>query len=229
MSRPYGKTCVPDFELYRKTFQLWGMGKDMTHGLSLEKRCKQIERTFQAGEQQLQQAKGSSGEQRTWLEFRKDWEGTRSDHEGPVFHAKVLDFNPRIGHLIVGFPFFRLIGWFWTDRLTSLHFGFLTHFVVVQSLSRVRLFATPWTAACQASLSSTISQSLFKLMSILTISSSVALFSSCPQSFPASGSFPMSWLFVSGSQTVEASFSVSVLPMNIQGWFSLRLTGLISL
>ena len=50
MSRPYGKTCVPDFELYRKTFQLWGMGKDMTHGLSLEKRCKQIERTFQAGE-----------------------------------------------------------------------------------------------------------------------------------------------------------------------------------
>ena len=38
MSRPYGKTCVPDFELYRKTFQLWEMGKDRTHGLSLEKR-----------------------------------------------------------------------------------------------------------------------------------------------------------------------------------------------
>ena len=67
----------------------------------------------------------------------------------------------------------------------------------VQLLSHVRLFATPWTAACQASLSLTNSQSLLKLMSIesvmpSTISSSVALFSSCPPSFPESGSFPMS-------------------------------------
>ena len=59
-----------------------------------------------------------------------------------------------------------------------------------------------------------------------TISSSV-IFSSCPQSFPASGSFPMSWLFTSGWQSVGAS--ASVLPMNIQGWFPLGLTGLISL
>ena len=60
-----------------------------------------------------------------------------------------------------------------------------------------------------------------------TISSSVTLFSSCPQSFLASGSFAMSQHFASGSQSIGAS--ASVLPMNIQGWFSLRLTDLISL
>ena len=62
-----------------------------------------------------------------------------------------------------------------------------------------------------------------------TISSSVAPFSSCPQSFPESGSFPMSWLFESGSQIIGDSASASVLPMNIQDWFALGLTGLISL
>ena len=60
-----------------------------------------------------------------------------------------------------------------------------------------------------------------------TISSSVSRFSSCLQSFPASGSFPVGQLFTSGSQRIGAS--ASVLPMNIQGWFSLGLTGLISL
>ena len=60
-----------------------------------------------------------------------------------------------------------------------------------------------------------------------TISSSVVPFSSCPQSLPASGSFQMSQLFVSGGQSIGASASVSVLPMNIQGWFPLGLTGLI--
>ena len=60
-----------------------------------------------------------------------------------------------------------------------------------------------------------------------TISSSVIPFSSCPQSFPASGSFPMSWLFTSGGQGIEASASASVLPVNIQNWFPLGLTGLI--
>ena len=63
----------------------------------------------------------------------------------------------------------------------------------------------------------------------LTISSSVALFSSCPQSYPASGSFPVSWLFISGDQSNEASASASVFPVNIQGWFPLGLIGLISL
>ena len=62
-----------------------------------------------------------------------------------------------------------------------------------------------------------------------TISSSVIPFSSCLQSFPASRSFPMSWLFLSGGQSIGVSTSVSILPMNIQGWFRLELTGLIFL
>ena len=60
-------------------------------------------------------------------------------------------------------------------------------------------------------------------------SSSVMLFSSCLQSFLASGSFPMSQFFASGRQNIGASASASVLPMNIQDWFPLGLTGLISL
>ena len=63
----------------------------------------------------------------------------------------------------------------------------------------------------------------------LTISSSPVPFSSCPQPFPASGSFPMSCLFASGGQRTGASASASVLPMKIQGWFLSGLTGLISL
>ena len=62
-----------------------------------------------------------------------------------------------------------------------------------------------------------------------TISSSVGPFSSCLQSFLASGFFHMSQLLASGSQIIGASASVSVLPVNIQGWFPLGLTGLISL
>ena len=105
---------------------------------------------------------------------------------------------------------------------------------VVQSISPVQLSATPWTAAHQALLSSTVSWSLLKLMSIdswcyLTLSFSVAPFSFCLQSFPASGSFPMSWLFTSGGQSIGVSASASVLPMSTQGWFPLGLTDLISL
>ena len=62
-----------------------------------------------------------------------------------------------------------------------------------------------------------------------TISSSVITFSSCPQSFPASGSFQMSQLFTPGSQSIGVSASASVFPMNIQGWFSLGLTYWLSL
>ena len=61
-----------------------------------------------------------------------------------------------------------------------------------------------------------------------TISSSVVHFS-CLQSFPPSQSFPMSWLFTSGGQSIGASASASVFPMKIQDWFPLGLTGLISL
>ena len=114
--------------------------------------------------------------------------------------------------------------------------GIDTHtlFTVVIQPSHVQLFATPWTAACQASLFVTISWSLLKFKSIESvmfsiISSSVTTFSSCPQSFPASESFPMSQLFPSGGQSIGASASASVLPVNIQGWFPLGLTGLIGL
>ena len=61
------------------------------------------------------------------------------------------------------------------------------------------------------------------------ISPSDALFSFCPQSFPTSGTFPMSWLFASGDQNTGVSASASVIPMSIQGWFLLKLTCLISL
>ena len=63
----------------------------------------------------------------------------------------------------------------------------------------------------------------------LTISSSVAPFSFCFQPFPASGSFPLSQLFVWGGQSIGALASASILPMNTQGWFPLGLTGWISL
>ena len=94
--------------------------------------------------------------------------------------------------------------------------------VVVQSLSHVQLYATPWTTACQISLSFTIpgicsNSCLLSQWCHPTISSCVAPFSSYPQSFPASRSFPMSRLFASGGQSIEAS--ASVLPVNIQCWF----------
>ena len=93
--------------------------------------------------------------------------------------------------------------------------------VVVQSLSHVQLFVIPWTAAQQASLSSTISQSLLRFMFIELVMPSNHLILCCPlllcpQSFPASGSFPVSQFFASGAQSIRASASASVLPMNIQ-------------
>ena len=89
-------------------------------------------------------------------------------------------------------------------------------------------------AACQTSLSFTISQSLLRFMSIESMMLSNHLILCCPlsfclQSFLVSESFPVSQLFASGGQGIGASASASVLPMNIQGWFPLGLTGLISL
>ena len=108
----------------------------------------------------------------------------------------------------------------------------IVHFRSVQSLSRVRLFAThglqharppcpsPTPGAC--SNSCPLSQWCHP-----TTSFSVFPFSSCLQSFPASGSFQMSQFFASGGQCIGVSASASVLPMNIQDWFPLGLTGLI--
>ena len=80
------------------------------------------------------------------------------------------------------------------------------------------LYPTVWPSSCP------LNQSYHPI-----ISSSVAFFSFCLQSFPASGSFPMSQFFASGGQSIGVSGSASVLPKSIQGWFPLRLIGLISM
>ena len=95
-------------------------------------------------------------------------------------------------------------------------------------------FATPWTTARQASLSITTlgvhpNPCPLSRWCHPTISSSVVPFSSCLQSFPASGYFPMSQLFASGGQRIGVSASASVLPMNTQDWSPLGWTGWISL
>ena len=104
----------------------------------------------------------------------------------------------------------------------------------VQSLSRVWLFAIPWTAAHQASLSMANTRSPPKPMSIESVMPSNHLIlcrplSSCPQSFPASGSFPRSQLFASGGQSIGVSASTSVLSTNTQDWSPLGWTDWISL
>ena len=104
-------------------------------------------------------------------------------------------------------------------------------FVVVRSPSHVWLFVTTWTTACQASLFSTISWSLLKLMPIesVMLSHHLILYHLLllPSILPSIRVFPMSQTFTSDGQSSEAS--ASVLPMNIQGWFPSGLTGLISL
>ena len=107
-------------------------------------------------------------------------------------------------------------------------------FLIVPSLSHVQLFEIPFQTLLEshkASLSFTLSPSLLKLTSTESVMPSnhlnLAPFSTWPQSFPASGSFPTSWLFVSDGQNIGAS--ASALSVKIQHWFPLRLTGLISL
>ena len=124
----------------------------------------------------------------------------------------------------------------------SIHSTFFIHaitrcqhqFSSVRSLSHVGLFATPWIAARQASLSITNSRSSLKLTSIESVMPSSHLILcrplfSCPQSLPASESFPMSQLFTLGGQSTGVSASASFLPKNTQGWCPLEWTGWISL
>ena len=103
-----------------------------------------------------------------------------------------------------------------------------THINSVQSLSHVHLFVTPWTAACQASLSISNSQSYSTSCPLSqwchpAILSSVVPFSSCLQSFPASGSFPMNQLFASGGQSIGISVSTSVPSNEYSGLISFRM------
>ena len=103
----------------------------------------------------------------------------------------------------------------------------------VQSLSCVQLLVTSRAAEYQASLSITSSQILLKLMSIESVMPSNHLILCCPlllpSIFPTSWSFPVSQFFTSDDQSIGESASASVLPVNIQDWFPLGLTGLISL
>ena len=146
--------------------------------------------------------------------------------------------------ILVASPSFPLFGLFLLVIHTSpkLHtHAFKVSFLpelyccfIVQLLSCTQLFVTPCTAACQASCPSPLpgvrpSECPLNQWCYPTISSSAVLFSFCLQSFPASGSFPVSWLFASGGRSIGASASASFLPMSIQSWCPLGLTGLISL
>ena len=106
-------------------------------------------------------------------------------------------------------------------------------FSSVQSLSRVQLFATPWIVTAHNCPSSTPGVHSNSCPSSWwchpAISSSVVPFSSCPQSLPASGSFPMSQLLAWDGQSIRVSASASILPMNTQDWSPLGWTGWISL
>ena len=117
----------------------------------------------------------------------------------------------------------------WFIVALSLKIGFSS----VQLLSRVRRFATPWITARQASLSITNSRSSNSCPSSQwchpAISSSVIPFSSCPESLPASESFPVSQLFAWGGQSIGVSALASVLPKNTQDWSPSEWTGWISL
>ena len=116
---------------------------------------------------------------------------------------------------------FTLLLCFWTESWPSVQFS---RSVVSSSWRPHRLqHARP---PCPSSTPVVYSNScLLSWWCHPTISSSVAPFSSCLHSFPASGSFPMSQFFASGGQSIGASASASVLPVNIQDWFPLEWTG----
>ena len=172
----------------------------------------------------LKQRKHNSG---TWW---ATWSGKRSREQSPGRLVKAC---------LLGRPAkpsaFYITRNYIVQNYYSLHND--NYFVVLQSLSHIQLFETPWTAARQASLPFTISRSLLKLTSIESVMLSnhfilchplLLLPPVFPQP-PEAGSFPMSLLFLSGGQNIGASASASVLPMNIQDWSPLGWTGWISL
>ena len=114
---------------------------------------------------------------------------------------------------------------YWCEENENFYLAKAT--ISVQSLSRVQLFATPWTVACQASLSINNSLSLLKFISIKSVRPSNHLIFSCPllsSMFPSIRVFSKEF-FTSGGQSIGVSASVSVLPVNIQDWFPLGWTG----
>ena len=125
------------------------------------------------------------------------------------------------------------LAWFcdWANLISRI---IINYQVVVQLLSCVWLFAIPWTAARQASLSFIISQSLLEFMSVESVVPSNYLIPCrplllLPSIFPSIGDFSNELALLIKWPSIGASVSASVLPMNIQGWFLLGLTGLILL
>ena len=121
-----------------------------------------------------------------------------------------------------------------SDSYVCVYIHTHTHTYLSAQFSHVRLFVTPWTVACQASLAITNAWSLLKLMSIESVMPSNHLIL-CrplllpPSSFPASRSFPVSQLFASSGRSIGVSASTSVPPVNTQDWSPLGGTGRISL
>ena len=124
-----------------------------------------------------------------------------------LMHPNLLYFFSLFHFSLVCFPRFPTSPCLHGSSVSSV---FL---VIVQSPSQVRLFVTPWTAACQAFLSFTISRSLLKLISIESVMPSNHLILCHVLPF---WSFQMSQLFASGGQSIGVSASKSILPMNIQ-------------
>ena len=156
----------------------------------------------------------------------------------------VKNFSPTEHHMILFYLCFCLNDTYsihvqyWFMNTEFMANSAITHawtkLLLLFTLSRVQLFVTPWIQHARLPCPS-LSPSVCSNSCPLSwwchpiISSSVVPFSSYLQSFPASGSFPVSQFFPSGGQSIRASASAAVLPMNIQGWFPLGLTGLISL
>ena len=135
-------------------------------------------------------------------------------------------------HILKVFKYFVFHNSF-CNFLISFFVFYSVQFSSVQSLSHVQLFATPWTAACQASLSITSSRSPPKLMSIESVMPSNCLILCSPllllSIFPSIRVFSNELVLFIGGQSIGVSALASVLPMNIQDWSPLGWTGWISL
>ena len=166
-----------------------------------------------------------------WVDTASSAPGAAARTVGPCPGATPSPFAPSFCHS-VGVGLGEALSPFSYLYCACLFVGLFV--TVVQLLRLVRHFVTPWTAACQVSLLSPSPRICSNSCPLSrwchpTFSSSVVPFSSCLQSCPASGSFPMSQLFVSGGQSFGVSASASVLPVNTQDWFPLGWTGWISL
>ena len=157
-------------------------------------------------------------------------------NSGQTSYLLSLDVNSKLGPVMLASLLINVLAISrkalektWGINNSLFKIIFLKWLLSVQSLRYVRLFAPPWTAAHQASLSITNSQSLLKLISIESVMPSTRLILCRPLLLLPFGSFPMRQLFTSGGQSIGVSASASVLAMNIQDWSPLGWTGRISL